>query len=202
MKRNRFYFFGLHVMRAVVKLLFSMRCEGVERIPTSGNLVLCCNHQSLWDPILLAVSCGRQIHYMAKSELFLQHGVLFRKILYALGAFPVKRKQADLGAVRYATKLLKNGEIVGIFPQGGCVREDLPFVPMAGAVGIAAHSGAPILPAAIRWSGWFGPIHRVELRFGQLIEQSAYPRKNGSVDVRELNRFLARQISELMEEKA
>ncbi len=199
MKRNRFYFFGLHVVRAVVQLLFSVRCEGEDRIPASGNLVLCCNHQSLWDPILLAVPCGRQIHYMAKSELFLQHGVLFRKLLYALGAFPVKRKQADLGAVRHAMMLLKSGEIVGIFPQGGCVREGLPFVSMAGAVAIAARSGAPILPAAIRWAGRIGPKRRVDLCFGSVMKQNDYPRKNGAVDISELNRILERQIRELME---
>jgi 1-acyl-sn-glycerol-3-phosphate acyltransferase len=202
MKRSRFYFFGRNVMRAVVRLLFSVRCYGAERIPASGELVLCCNHQSLWDSILLAVPCGRQIHYMAKSELFSQHGILFAKLLRAFGAFPVKRNQADLGAIRHTLELLKAGEIVGIFPQGGCVREDLPFASKSGAVRIAARSGAPILPAAIRWAGRFGPRRRVELRFGEAIERSEYPKKNGSVDVQELNRLLIRRINELMEEKA
>jgi 1-acyl-sn-glycerol-3-phosphate acyltransferase len=202
MNRNRFYFFGRNVMKAVVKLLFSVRCYGLERIPASGELILCCNHQSLWDSILLAVPCGRQIHYMAKSELFSQHGVLFEKLLHALGAFPVKRNQADLGAIRSALELLKGGEIVGIFPQGGCVHENVPFVSKSGTVRIAARSGAPILPAAIRFAGRIGPRRRVELRFGKAIEQSEYPKQNGSVDVQELNRLLIRRINELMEEKA
>lgn len=202
MKRNRFYFFGRNVMRAVVRLLFSVRCEGKEQIPAFGELVLCCNHQSLWDPILLAAPCGRQIHYMAKSELFLQHGILFEKLLRALGAFPVKRNQADLGAVRHSLELLKAGEIVGIFPQGGCVQAGLPFASKSGAVRIAAHSGAPILPAAIRWTGRFGPRRRVELRFGEVIERSEFPEQNNSVDVQKLNRLLVRRINELMEEKA
>ena len=202
MKRGCFYFFGLNVMRAVVKLLFSVRCYNAERIPVSGELVLCCNHQSLWDPILLAVPSGRQIHYMAKSELFSQHGILFEKLLHALGAFPVKRNQADLGAIRYALQLLKAGEIVGIFAQGGCVREGLPFESKSGTARIAARSGAPILPAAIRWSGRFGLRRRVELRFGEVIERSEYPEQNGSVNVQELNRLLIRRVNELMEENA
>lgn len=201
MKRNRFYFFARNVMSAVVKLLFSVRYEGTEWIPASGELVLCCNHQSLWDSILLAVPCGRQIHYMAKSELFSQHGILFEKLLRDLGAFPVKRNQADLGAIRHALELLKAGEIVGIFPQGGCVREGLPFASKSGAVRIAARSGAPILPAAIRWTGHFGPKRRIELRFGEAIKRSEYTEQNGSVDVQKLNRLLIRRINELMEEK-
>lgn len=199
MKQGRFYFFALHTVNLPFRLLFQIRYSGTEHIPGTGNLIVCCNHKSVFDPILLALPFQRQIRYMAKSELFHCHGRLFRRLLYALGAFPVRRGTGDLSAVRTASEILKSGGILGIFPQGGCVADGIPFRPKAGAAMLAGAECAPILPAAVVCRGAPKPFRLVLIRFGKVIHPEEFPLKGKSVDIRALSGMIAGRINGLME---
>ena len=103
-----------------VRLLFLADIKGREHMPESGACFVCCNHISNWDPVLLAVAVKRPIHFMAKKQLF-EIPVLGR-IIRMLGAFPVDRDNADIGAIKTAFTHIKHGEPVGIFPQGRRLR--------------------------------------------------------------------------------
>lgn len=99
-----------------IKIFFKFDISGLENIPKEGSVILCPNHLSLWDPIVLSVVVPRQIFWMGKSELFESKILAF--FLDKLGVFPVKRGEVSLQAVKTSLKILKNDEILGIFPEG------------------------------------------------------------------------------------
>lgn len=174
MQVRRLYFFLIRILRPVARLIFPIRIYGTEHIPSQGKVILCSNHKSVLDPFFLAMRCPRHIHYMAKSELFTDHGRIAKWFLYKMGAFPVHRGTGDAESVHNALQLLENNALVGIFPQGGCVRnKDTSFQPKAGAVLIAAKAKADILPACIYSQGRIRPFHRVTIRYGKMIPFSS-----------------------------
>src|SRR4051812_8822008 len=134
-----------------VKLGFRLRARGLEHLPESG-FVLAANHTSNFDPWPLALPLfpRRQLRFMAKSELF---NPILKPILAGGGAFPVRRGEADLEAIRRAVELVRDGEIVVMFPEGTRRRKGLRKKHEArahsGAARIAREAGVPLVPAAI-----------------------------------------------------
>jgi 1-acyl-sn-glycerol-3-phosphate acyltransferase len=110
-------------------------------------VILAPNHVAVMDPPYLSLITRRQLRMMAKEELFRPRVV--GRYLHALGAFPVRRGTADRAALRQAVELLKQGHLVGIFPEG--TRSDGTFLRPAekGFALIARQTGAPIVPVAI-----------------------------------------------------
>lgn len=140
-----------------------VRAVGMERVPAQGAVVLCANHRSNLDPILLSVAFPRPVRYMAKAELFAIP--LFGRLVATLGAFPVHRGESDRDAVRTSLRVLKKDEVLGMFPEAHRNRGAGLLRFKSGAVRLAGQTGAPLLPAAIvRHGHW--PFGRVEVRFG------------------------------------
>ena len=119
--------------------------KGREKLP-QGAAMLCCNHSAFSDPIWVIVfgKCPTLPRSMAKKELLEKPvlGWLYRK----LGAFPVDRGHADIGAIKTAMKTLKNNDKVLIFPEGTRVRKGKVSEPHSGALMIATRTKAPIVP--------------------------------------------------------
>jgi 1-acyl-sn-glycerol-3-phosphate acyltransferase len=196
------YFTLLRLFGPLIKSVFGVKYSGVQNIPNNGSLIVCCNHKSVYDPILLAIPFRQQVRYMAKSELFTDHGRLARIFLKALGAFPVHRNTGDLKSIRKALAILKGRGTVGIFPQGGIVPGNAPFQSKSGVALLAAKSGAPVLPAAICCDGPVAPFHCVEIRFGKLIPNTLFPGKGAaSSAIRRAAEKLADQVNWLLEGK-
>ena len=127
------------------------RWVGAEHLP-EGGFVFAANHLSNVDPFFLGIPLWprRHIRYMAKAELFNRWlGWAMR----AIGTFPVRRGEADVDAMRTALQLLRDGEIIGMFPEGTRARKGLrkKHVPQAhaGTARIALTAGVPLVPAAI-----------------------------------------------------
>jgi cytidylate kinase len=110
------YRFAYSFIPALLKLLFRMKIDGAENIPAEGPVVIASNHRSNLDPFFLGVSSPRQIHFMAKAELW-KVSVLGR-LISAAGSFPVSRGSADRQAVRSALSILDQGAALGLFPEG------------------------------------------------------------------------------------
>lgn len=132
---------------ALFRLLFGLRIEGLENVPRQGSALVVSNHVHNADPIIIIAAFSRPILFMAKKEVFAVPGVgWFARFC---GAFPVDRGNADRVALRTAEKLLKEGMLVGVFPEGtrsttGGLKQPYPGVAM-----IASRTGAPVIPAAI-----------------------------------------------------
>ncbi len=124
-----------------------MRRRGTENIPRTGPLLIVCNHVSVADPlVMMAAARPRRTAMMSKSELF-KNGVV-RAILLAVRAFPIRRGQADFGAIRHAVRLLEAGECVVVFPEGHVSRTGHMRRGHPGAGMFALRPGVTVIPAA------------------------------------------------------
>jgi len=113
----RFYKWGFRAVRIIFYLLYFYKITGRENVP-KGAAIICPNHSSLIDPILVALACGieHHIHYIAKIELFRVPIVSF--VIRKLGAISVDRDTSDTSTIKATFGYLKKNEKVGIFPEG------------------------------------------------------------------------------------
>lgn len=130
----------------IFPLFFKLRVEGLENVPHSGAAMLASNHVAWIDIPLVAYPVPRITHYMAKIELF--QTPILGWIINICGAFPVRRGEGDRESLRTADRLLGEGELVAIFPEGhrtgGKLIRGLPGVAL-----IALRANAPVVPVAI-----------------------------------------------------
>jgi 1-acyl-sn-glycerol-3-phosphate acyltransferase len=132
--------------RGIARRLYRVRVTGEERIPDEGAAILVANHESMFDPWLLALATPRPVRYMAKAELW--RVALVGRAVEAFGAFPVERGTGDGSAMSIAASLLHAGEVIGIFPQG--TSKQLPTRAFhRGAARLALATGAPIVPVRL-----------------------------------------------------
>lgn len=146
------------VLWPATRLLFDARVEGEEHVPATGPLVVAANHRSFLDPPLLGTWFPRMIHFMAKEELFKIPVLGF--LINEVHAFPVSREEADIASIRRALRILKEGGVVGIFPEG---TRNVTGEAKAkgGAVLLGALSHCPVVPVGLvrtplavrRWRG-------------------------------------------------
>ncbi len=197
---NRFvYRVSKGAARLLFNLLFRWEVIGTEHVPDQGPAILCANHRSNWDPPLVGVVAPRPVHFMAKEELF--RSPVLAAWLRAVGAFPVKRRTADLGGIRHALDLLKQGHIVGLFPEGTRSRTGGLQEAHGGVVMLALSAGAPVVPVAI--SGETRLFGRVRVRIGAPIDLSPYRRegKRGAPEMSAIaNEVIMGRIRELIAE--
>ncbi len=132
--------------RGFMRRTFRIELRGAERVPDTGPAILVANHESIWDPFVLALVTPRQVHYMAKAELW-RYPVL-RNALDWLGTFPVARGTGDLLAMRHGVRLLEEGHVLGVFPQGTS-KQIPPRRYHRGAARLALQTGAPLVPVRL-----------------------------------------------------
>ena len=167
-ERSALYALARFLLAPPLRLWFRMRISGAEYVPADGPAIIAPNHKSFLDAFFVAIAIRRHVRYMAKTELI--EGPLGGLFL-TLGAFPVRRGQADAQAIATARMILEQGELLVIFPEGTRVEDpDALGSPHHGAGRLALQTGAPIVPAAITGTDhlWLGPIlkpRRVELAF-------------------------------------
>ena len=127
--------------------LFRIRFEGVEHVPRTGPAVITPNHVSFMDPILVTIPVRRALHYMALEPFFRVRGL--GTLMRWARAFPIQEGEPDNLAVRRALRVLRQGEALVIFPEGGRSPDGQlqPFRP--GAFRLALATGAPVVPVTI-----------------------------------------------------
>jgi len=146
-----FYYFGTYLLvKPLLFLLSRWRVEGKENIPREGPLIVVANHLSNTDPPLLSACIPRRIVFMAKEELF--RNVIFGPLTRGWHAFPVRRGQLDLEALRNAQEVLKKGMVLGMFPEAMRSPDARMQQAYTGAALIAYRGKATILPVGITGS--------------------------------------------------
>lgn len=170
------------VFGIVYRVIYRRQVYGRELLPQQGPLIICANHISWQDPLSVgtALPLNYRIKFMAKEELFRNPvaGFFLRKV----GAFPVDRQSADYGAVRRSFKILAEGGVVGLFPEGTRSKSGQLQKVEQGAALIAGRSGAPVLPVLVVGSYRvgqplriiIGPVFRIpKLEYGCRGERKA-----------------------------
>ena len=148
MKYNRtFQALAIPIVNVYDHLKYNYHVIGREKVP-DGGCVLVANHTQWADPVLVGTALGNQypLVAMAKKELF--QIKLLGPLISALGAFPVDRGTADIGAIKTSLKAVKEGQKLLIFPEGG-TKHKAGDEAKVGAAMIAARTGAPIVPIYI-----------------------------------------------------
>ena len=167
---NHFFTVVYYVARVLVNVLFPATVEGLDRLPRNGVL-LCPNHSSNWDPILVALRLpvNYRLHIMAKVDLF--KNPILAWILRRLGAFPVSRGSSDIQSVKTAMQAIKSGDNLLIFPEGTTIHngigyvDGLPAHAKAGVAVIGVRTGATLVPVFV--DGPKNPFRRTRIIFGE-----------------------------------
>jgi 1-acyl-sn-glycerol-3-phosphate acyltransferase len=137
----------LPVARAVFGWHSSLTVSGRDLVP-DGPLVVAANHFSHLDPVMVGVGVGRPIRYLAVDELY-GNSRFFDGLTLWLGAIPMPRTRAPLGALRLAIAELEAGGIVGLYPEGVRVWRWGERPPKRGAAWLSRRVGVPLLPVAV-----------------------------------------------------
>jgi 1-acyl-sn-glycerol-3-phosphate acyltransferase len=156
----------------VVFGLFRLRVEGREHLPATGGFVVAANHMSDLDPWPLGLAVyPRQLHFMAKSELY---NPVFKPILEVCGAFPIRRGEHDPESYRTAVRLARAGGAVAMFPEGTRrakgLRKKWTAQPHPGSARIAFAADVPLVPAAITGTDRLRRLGPLRVRVGAPIE--------------------------------
>ena len=138
------------LLAAPLRGMFRVRVSHPERLPEDRGCLLCANHTSMADVVVISTGIHRQVRYMAKKEIFAVP--LVGPLLKALGAYPVDRGGADATSVRKTLRFIEEGQLVGMFPQGTRrPKVDPATTPIkAGAGMIAYHAKCDVIPVFIR----------------------------------------------------
>lgn len=150
---SRKFYNKIHALaRAVVAIAYPPKVEGIENLPAEGGCIICPNHISLRDAVLMAAISKRHLRFMGKAELFSTNIKWFSTFLYKLGAFPVSRGEADLSSIRTSLSILKDGHCLLIFGQGTRRKKtDTQEPPMhTGVAMLAVRSKVPVVPVYIK----------------------------------------------------
>ena len=147
MKDKLFYKIVRPIVILLIKILYPYRVLGLDNIPREGRILLAGDHTKWLDPVTLVCVVKRQIHFLAKEELF--HG-LTKGIVKGMGCIPVNRKIHDKDALHGAIDYLNSDLCVGIFPEGTINRTEdiiLPF--KIGAVKACSETNTKLIPFVI-----------------------------------------------------
>ncbi|MGI6239828.1 MAG: lysophospholipid acyltransferase family protein [Christensenellales bacterium] len=162
--------------------VYPVRLIGESNIPTEGAAILCANHISLRDPIILLLRLKRAVSFMAKAELFRIR--IVGAVLRGAGAFPVDRGRADLSAIRESMRILKAGGVLGIFPQGTRSAGNARTQMHGGAALIEQRSKAPVIPIYIQ--GPYRAFRKTEIRIGAPVDLSAFGTRSDSATIEQV----------------
>ncbi|WP_433561990.1 lysophospholipid acyltransferase family protein [Nocardia sp. CA-151230] len=175
--------------------------EGVENIPAKGAAILAGNHLSFTDWLFTPLMSPRRITYLAKAEYFTTPGLkgrLQKWFFSGAGQYPIDRSGADAAesALNTARKLLDEGRLVGLYPEGTRSPDGRLYKGKTGVARLALETGVPVIPVALIGTDEVcppGPFRwrprKVTVKFGEPIDFSRYEGMGG-------NRFVERAVTD------
>ncbi|WP_345352403.1 lysophospholipid acyltransferase family protein [Rhodococcus olei] len=184
-----------------IRLYNRPKVEGLENIPASGPAILAGNHLSIADWLFAPLSSPRRITYLAKSEYFTTPGFkgALQKAFYSgSGQVPIDRSGADAAGAALATarRLLDEGKLVGLFPEGTRSPDGRLYKGKTGAARLALTTGIPVIPVAVIGTDEIcppGPFRwrrrRVQVKYGKPLDFSRFEGMAG-------NRWVERTVTD------
>jgi 1-acyl-sn-glycerol-3-phosphate acyltransferase len=166
---------------SIVMPYFKVTVEGLEHVPTHGPAVIAGNHLSFIDSIVLALALPRPLYFLGKSDYW--ESARTRWLVAGAGVVPVYRDGGDRGegSLRAGVKLLQQGDLLGIYPEGTRSPDGRLYRGKTGPVRMAIEAGAPVVPFGVIGSDVAMPQDRrvirrepITLRFGRPIDLSRY----------------------------
>ena len=144
------------------------------KVPESGGYIICCNHINYLDAAAIVLFNKRKVNFVAKEDLF-THGILMW-LGHLFDAIPIKRDMQDIDAMKRCLKVLKNGELLGIFPEGTRKGMEKNMKAKNGAAFMAIKSKVKVIPVGIH--GTFKPFSKVYVNYGEPIDITNFTKEN------------------------
>lgn len=160
--------------------------EGVEHVPQQGGAILASNHLAVVDSFLLPLLVPRRITFLAKREYFTQPGLIGRlkKIFFtSMGQVPIDRASgsAAQAAMATAVRLLREGRLLGIYPEGTRSPDGKLYKGKTGVARMTLEAGVPVIPVAMIGTDRVNPIgsrmwrpRKVHIKLGEPLDFSRY----------------------------
>lgn len=186
------------ILRVFFMIFFRVEIVNKHNVPKKGAALLCANHNAELGMFFIGYKIKRLVRWMAKEELF-KYPVFSPFIRWA-GAFPVKRGKGDIGSVKTVLRLLKEGHIVGMFPEGTRVKKknETTVNAKAGVAMFAVQTGAPILPVGVE--GGTKVFGKVRIIFGEPYYLDIEKGKKYSMDeLTQMSNDIMRKVYALLE---
>lgn len=188
------YSFAKAAVYGVLKPIYRFEVIGKENFPAEGGVLLCSNHIDNLDPPVVGINAPRPVYFMAKEELF--NVPVLGKILPDLNAFPVKRGMSDREALRKGLGILKEGNVLGLFPEGTRSKTGQLGKGLAGAGFFALRSEAHVVPCAI--IGPYKALSRLKVVYGKPIDMKELRERKASAE--ETTELIMSEIRKLIED--
>lgn len=151
------------IAKSFIGILFRVKVYGIENLPPNGKCIICSNHISNFDPLILRKIITREVSFMAKKELF--DNKILNYLLKNNNVFPVERDKLDIAAYRNAINILKSENALCMFIQG--TRSKNLDKAKDGAAMFAIKTNAPVIPVCI--VATYKPFSKVKVVFGKQI---------------------------------
>ena len=135
------------ILRVIFNLLYRVEKIDLHKVPRNGKFIICSNHISYLDPVVIGAYIPRCVYFMAKKELY--NNKFLSSLVTFLNAFPVERQAFNRKAFSISFEVLKDGNVLGLFPEGTRSTDGVLRGGKKGTGFIAAASNTPILPVAI-----------------------------------------------------
>ncbi|MBG9590523.1 lysophospholipid acyltransferase family protein [Cytobacillus firmus] len=188
------YSFAKAAVYGVLKPIYRFEVIGKENFPAEGGVLLCSNHIDNLDPPVVGINAPRPVYFMAKEELF--NVPVLGKILPDLNAFPVKRGMSDREALRKGLGILKEGNVLGLFPEGTRSKTGQLGKGLAGAGFFALRSEAHVVPCAI--IGPYKAFSKLKVVYGKPIDMKELRERKASAE--ETTDMIMSEIRKLIED--
>ena len=172
------YTFARSLVKMILTPIYRFQTIGLEHFPKEGGVLLCANHIDLLDPPVVGLTAPRPVSFMAKDELF--QAPILKQLLPNIRAFPVKRGMSDREALRRGLGILKEGNVMGLFPEGSRSEDGEIKKGLAGAGFFALRSKADVIPCAI--IGPYKPFKRLKVVYGKPIPMDELRERKASAE--------------------
>lgn len=159
-----------------MKVFNGWEVRGREHVPRTGGVIVAPNHISFWDPPLVGAAAKRELHFLAKEELF--RTPLLGPLIRAYNAIPIRRGMADVRGLSRAIEVLKRGDALLVFPEGSRMRDGKLHPARPGIGFLAVQGDATIVPACVSGTNrprrWLFRLEKVRVRFGPARHWQSY----------------------------
>lgn len=187
------YRFFRFLFRCFFAFFYRLESTGQHHIPSDGGVILCANHISYFDPPIVGSPVNRKVHYMAKEELF--RIPIFGWLIRQFGAFPVKRGGVSRESIRHSIRLLKSGQMMGVFPEGS---RNAGGMGKKGAASLALKSNAVVIPVGI--VGSYRIFTKMKVVYGKPVDLSEFAEDGSSLALEQATAKIMAAIQTILHE--
>ncbi|MGP1488501.1 MAG: lysophospholipid acyltransferase family protein [Peptoanaerobacter stomatis] len=155
------------IINIILRIVYRIEVVGNNTVESNKAYIVASNHRNNLDPLLVIITFNkRKIHYIAKKELF--ENKILKFILDRTYVISLDRNKNDLGALKESLKVLKDGEILGIFPQGTRVSSIEDDTSKAGIGMFAMRTNTPVIPVSIVAENNYKPFSKIKIIYHDL----------------------------------